>query len=168
MDRIFQLNIKDAIKSKQYLASIFIVIAIVSNAIINIINNYNENNISICLYYYFLLSTCTFLLIVPIVLSIIVLAEKTSGRCEYYLANNVSINEIVNSYTKSTIVLSLIPIYLYYIIMTIYYLINNSNVIFKTILGGGSLLFNISLLIFSTMLTKFLVVLSMVSKNLII
>lgn len=167
MNRIFRFSFKDGITSRQYLASILIIIAISVNATINIFKVYSNDitTDSLPLFYHFMLSVFCFALIAPISLGISVLPEKLSGRCEYYLANNVSLTDLVDVYSKIIAISSLIPIFIYHIIVNVYFLFSDIRFIFTITLSWKMILFLIGLIIFSWYVSSYLVVLSMVSKK---
>lgn len=162
MNRIFKFSMKEGIKSKQYLAATLIVVIISLNGLINSVNT---STISLNLFYYFMFSVFICVLMIPISLSIIVLNEKTSGRCEYYLANNVKLSDLIGAYSKTVMILSFIPVIIYHIITNIYSGVVNKLYIINVTLNFRTILFIFVLAIFTFIISRYLTILIMISKK---
>lgn len=166
MNKITKFLLKETFSSNQYLVTLIITTVLSINGFVSLVGkNANNFNTEFILFYHFMINIVNFVVNIPIILAISVFNEKLSGRCEYYLANNINLNYLIYSYSKSTFLLSCVPILFYNIIVSIYLLTKSLTISISVILNLRYFIFILSLLLFMFVISKYLVVLIMICKK---
>lgn len=114
---------------------------------------------------YLVLNVATFGFLVMVTVAVIVISEKTSGRCEYYLANRANIWTLVKSYCLSTFLLCFMPVVLSNILIFIVVYVKKIEVLVELFISFRFMVFFMILILFCLCITMFLTVLTMVSKK---
>ena len=159
---MLKTNIKDSVLDFQYLISILIILAIPLSSIIGVLNSKaNEGQVA---YLYLLINIFIFIILLGITVTLTTINEKTSGRCEFYLANNVGLKELISTYTSSTFILSILPIILLNVILLGFmYLTKNTYI--KVIYNRLTIQYLFALIIFCYMFSNLIIYLVMLIKN---
>ena len=112
-----------------------------------------------------MLNVAIFAFLVLVTIATIVISEKTSGRCEYYLANRVNIWTLVKAYCLSAFLLCFIPVVLFNFLILVFSYFKNIAVIVELIVSFRFALFFLVFILFCLCITMFLTVLTMISTK---
>jgi hypothetical protein len=162
---INRLHAKDVLKSPSYLFMLILLLTVPLYSLMQILKT-NVGPISfIPVYVYLMFNVSMFLFLNMITINMIVISEKTSGRCEYYLANKVDIRYLSDLYSRSSFILSIVPIFIFNLIMLGYSLISRESVMLDMFVKSHFVWFILSFLFFTYTATCSLTFLSMLSKS---
>ncbi|MDU5949201.1 MAG: hypothetical protein E6Z15_19340 [Paenibacillus macerans] len=98
-------------------------------------------------------------------ISLIVISEKSSGRCEYYLANQVDVRRLTGIYSRSSYSLNIGPILLLDILMAGFAMASNETVLLHLFQDVSFVWFAATYLLFTYLATSTLTLISMLSKS---
>ena len=105
---IISVAVFDQIKDKGFLYSFFVnlILNISIFLFISLSNDYEGMLSSILILFFVIINISIYQLITNVVLYNISINEKISSRLEFYLANKIPLNDILNAYSISTFILS--------------------------------------------------------------
>lgn len=110
------------------------------------------------------LNVFIFILMLGIAISLTAISEKMSGRCEFYLANNVSIEELISNYTNSTFVLSVLPVIIFNGVVISFMVISGSDQL-RLIVNRQMITYMVGLIIFYYTCSNLMIQLVMLIKT---
>ncbi|MEK5238620.1 hypothetical protein NST99_23285 [Paenibacillus sp. FSL L8-0470] len=160
-----KLNIKDVLRTPSYVAMLLIMIILPFNSLLQILRTNTGPMAFIPVYIYLVLNLSIYLFLNMIALSLIVISEKTSGRCEYYLANKVDIRQLTSLYSRSAFVLSIAPILLFNALVFAYALVSREALLLHLFQNVAFVMFAAAYLLFTYAATGTLTLFSMLSKS---
>lgn len=105
---IMSVVLLNQIKDKGFLSSFFtnLILNIAIFLFISLSNDYEGMLSSIIILFFVIINISIYQLITNVVLYNISINEKISSRLEFYLANKIPLNDILNAYSISTFILS--------------------------------------------------------------
>ncbi|WP_189029576.1 hypothetical protein [Paenibacillus albidus] len=162
---IVKLNSRDVLKSSSYLAMVIMMLIIPLNSVIQILKTNTGPLDYLAVYILLILNISIFFFLNMLTISLIVISEKTTGRCEYYLANKLEIHKLVKIYGWSSYLLCIGPILIFDIMIFGYALFTNQKVLIELYLSVSFGCFAVSFILFSYFVTSTLTLLSMLSKS---
>lgn len=162
---INKLNFRDVIKSISYISMVIIMLIIPFNSVMQIAKTRIGPTEYFVVYVLMILNVSIFFFLNMLTISLIVISEKTTGRCEYYLANKLNIQKLTEIYGLSSHLLCLGPILVFNIMILAYGLITNQRVLIELYLNAAFGCFAIAFLLFTYFVTSTMTLVSMLSKS---
>lgn len=162
---ISKLNIINVLKSPSYLFMLIITGVLPCNSMVQLADKSSQSYVFIPVYVFIALNISVFLLLNMITISMIVITEKSSGRCEYYLANQMNVHFLTRKMSSSSYFLSVTPILMFNLIMIGYAFTTHNSVLTELVLNVRFALFFVTFLMFTYTATYTLTYLSMLSKS---
>ncbi|CQR56578.1 hypothetical protein PRIO_4176 [Paenibacillus riograndensis SBR5] len=162
---IIKLNSRDVLRSSSYLVMVAMMLIIPLNSVIQILKTNTGPLGYLAVYVLLILNISIYFFLNMLTISMIVISEKTTGRCEYYLANKLEVHKLVKIYGWSSYLLCIGPILIFNIMIFIYALFTNQRVLIDLYLSLSFVFFALAFILFSYFVTSTLTLLSMLSKS---
>ncbi|MBF4692238.1 PqqD family protein [Fusibacter sp. Q10-2] len=149
-------------KDSQYLLTVGILLVLSLYSINGLVSGKMSEVMSI--YSYYLINFFNVSLMMGVLLTSTAISEKTSGRCEYYMANNISLSKIGKVFSNTTFVLVILPVLLLNIITYIVcYFVKESMI--EVFFRSSTFHYLLILIIFAYFFSNFLVTLVLLLKD---
>ncbi|WP_150267439.1 hypothetical protein [Paenibacillus tepidiphilus] len=162
---IHKLNCRDVLRNPSYLSLVAITLLVPLNSIIQIAHNNTGSAGYVAVYIVLILNLAVFFFLNMLTVSLIVIAEKTSGRCEYYLANKLELARLTRTFSTSAYLLCMGPVLVFNLLAIGYAICANQKVLLELYLSIPFLWFAAAFIIFTYAATNMLTELSMLSKS---
>ncbi|MGZ7444100.1 hypothetical protein [Paenibacillus sp. TH7-28] len=162
---INKLNIRDVLKSPSYWAMLIIMLVVPFNSMLQILKTNSGPLEFIVIYIFLILNVSIYFFLNMLTISLIVISEKSSGRCEYYLANQVDVRRLTGIYSRSSYSLNIFPILLFDTLIIGYAIASNETVLLHLFQGVSFVWFAATYLLFTYLVTSTLTFISMLSKS---
>ncbi|GJM75809.1 hypothetical protein HMSSN036_80250 [Paenibacillus macerans] len=162
---INKLNFRDILKSPSYLVMLNIMLIVPLNSMLQILKTNTGLMEFIVVYVFLMLNVSIYFFLNMLTISLIVISEKSSGRCEYYLANQVDVRRLTGIYSRSSYSLNIGPILLLDILMAGYAIARHETVLLHLFQDVSFVWFAATYLLFTYLATSTLTLISMLSKS---
>lgn len=162
---IHKLNVRDVLKSPSYLSMLLILLIVPFHSMLQILRTNTGPLEFIAIYVYLILNISIYFFLHMLTISLIVISEKSSGRCEYYLANQVDVRRLTAIYSRSAYVLTIVPTLLFHVLIFGYAVISGETVLLRLFQSLSFGWFAAAYLLFTYLVTSTLTFISMLSKS---
>lgn len=162
---INKLNVRDVLKSPSYLSMLLILLIVPFYSMLQILRTNTGPLEFIAIHVYLILNISIYFLLHMLTIGLIVISEKSSGRCEYYLANQVNVRQLTAIYSRSAYGLTIIPVLLFHILIFGYAVMSGETVLLSLFRSISFAWFAAAYLLFTYFVTSTLTLISMLSKS---
>ncbi|MNC03886.1 hypothetical protein D3C75_513120 [compost metagenome] len=160
-----RLNLKDVMRSPSYLSMAVIVLLVPLQSVIQISYGRSDSAGYPLAYTLLILNISVYFLLNMLTVGLIVISEKSTGRCEYYLANKLEVHRLTSIYSLSSHLLCIGPIVILNILIMGYALIMKRENLQELYFSTAFVYFAITFLLFTRCVTSVMTLVSMLSTT---
>ncbi|AIQ47964.1 hypothetical protein R70723_20180 [Paenibacillus sp. FSL R7-0273] len=160
-----RLNLKDVMRSPSYLSMAIIVLLVPLQSVIQISYGKSDSAGFTVAYTLLTLNLSVYFLLNMLTVGLIVISEKSTGRCEYYLANKLDVHRLTSIYSLSSHLLCIGPIVFLNILIMGYASIMKQEILQEVYFSTAFVYFAITFLLFTRSVTSVMTLVSMLSTT---